>query len=52
MDRLDWLEDKAQWKGFNLIGMVESERDTGGKVTRERRYYLSSVFDHKFCKKF
>jgi predicted transposase YbfD/YdcC len=43
VDRLDWLEDKAQWKGFNLIGMVESERDTGGKVTLERRYYLSSL---------
>jgi hypothetical protein len=23
--------------------MVESERDTGGKVTLERRYYLSSL---------
>ena len=46
VDRLDGLEDKAQWKGFNLIGMVESERDTGGKVTRERRSYLSSV-DHQ-----
>jgi predicted transposase YbfD/YdcC len=45
VDRLDWLENKAQWKGFNLIGMVESERHTGGKVTLERRYYLSSV-DH------
>ena len=31
---------------FTLIGMVESERDTGGKVTRERRSYLSSV-DHQ-----
>jgi hypothetical protein len=43
VDHLDWLEDKAQWKGFNLIGMVESERHTGGKVRLERRYYLSSV---------
>jgi Transposase len=43
VDRLDWLEDKAQWKGLNLIGRVESERDTGEKVTLERRYYLSSL---------
>jgi predicted transposase YbfD/YdcC len=49
VDRLDWLEDKAQWKGFNLIGMVESERDTGGKVTRERRYYLSSLDNQATC---
>lgn len=43
VDRLDWLEDKAQWKGLNLIGMVESERDTGDKITVERRYYISSL---------
>jgi predicted transposase YbfD/YdcC len=43
VDRLDWLEDKAQWKGLNLIGRVESERDTGEKVTVERRDSLSSL---------
>jgi predicted transposase YbfD/YdcC len=43
VDGLDWLEDQARWKGFNLIGMVESERDPGDKVTVKRRYYLSSL---------
>src|SRR5207248_9151823 len=49
VDRLDWLEDKAQWKGLNLIGMVESERDTGEKVTVERRYYISSLDKQAAC---
>jgi predicted transposase YbfD/YdcC len=49
VDRLDWLEDKAQWKGLNLIGMVESERDTGEKVTVERRYYISSLDNQAAC---
>jgi predicted transposase YbfD/YdcC len=43
VDRLDGLEDKPQWKGLNLIGMVESARDTGEKVTVERRYSISSL---------
>ena len=49
MDRLDWLEDTVQWKGLNLIGMVESERDTGEKVTVERRYYISSLDNQAAC---
>jgi predicted transposase YbfD/YdcC len=43
VDSLEWIEEKTHWKGFNLIGMVESERDTGKKATVERRYYISSL---------
>jgi predicted transposase YbfD/YdcC len=43
VDDLAWLEEKPKWKGFNLIGMVESERHTGEKVAVERRYYISSL---------
>jgi predicted transposase YbfD/YdcC len=40
---LDWLEDRAKWKNLNLIGMVQSERHIGDKITRETRYYISSL---------
>lgn len=40
---IDWLEGKADWKELKSIGMVESEREIGDKLTRETRYYISSL---------
>jgi IS5 family transposase len=40
---LDYLVQKPRWKGLQTIAMIESERRVDGKVTRERRYYLSSL---------
>ena len=40
---LDWLEDRAKWRNLNLIGMVQSERHIGDKITRETRYDISSL---------
>ncbi len=40
---LDWFADRAQWEGLQTVGMVEAEREVGGKRTMERRYYLSSL---------
>ena len=40
---LDWLDEKTKWKNLNLIGMVESERHVGDNITRETRYYISSL---------
>lgn len=40
---LDWFEDREQWEGLQTVGMVEAEREVGGKGTVERRYYLSSL---------
>ena len=40
---LDWLEDKALWKGLQSIGMVESIRTVKGKSSIERRFFLSSL---------
>lgn len=40
---LDYLVQKSQWKGLQTVAMVESERRLGGKVSIERRYYLSSL---------
>lgn len=40
---IDWLEGKVDWKELKSIGMVESEREIGDKITKETRYYISSL---------
>ena len=40
---LDWFADRGQWEGLKTIGLVQAEREVGGKKTVERRYYLSSL---------
>ena len=40
---IEWLEGKADWKEIKSIGMVESEREIGDKITKETRYYISSL---------
>jgi predicted transposase YbfD/YdcC len=40
---IGWLNNKAKWKGLQILGMVQSERDMGGTVTVETRYYISSL---------
>jgi predicted transposase YbfD/YdcC len=40
---IDFLETKGDWMGLKGIGMVESERHDGEKVTKERRYYITSL---------
>jgi predicted transposase YbfD/YdcC len=42
-DCLDWFADKGKWEGLRSVGMVEAIRETDGKTTVERRYYLSSL---------
>jgi len=40
---LGYLNPKGSWSGLRSIGMVQSEREDGGVVSRESRYYLCSV---------
>jgi len=42
-DAIDDLEPKNDWKGLNIIGLVESEREVKGKVSIEQRYYIGSI---------
>ena len=42
-DAIDDLEPKNDWKGLNIIGLVESEREVKGKVAIEQRYYIGSI---------
>jgi|SRR5690349_10959479 len=40
---LDWFADRSKWEGLQSVGLVEAVREVQGKVTVERRYYLSSL---------
>ena len=41
---LDWLAERKRWSGLRSVVMIESERHAGGgAVTRQRRYFLSSL---------
>lgn len=40
---INWLYGKGQWEDLKTIGMVESERRLGGEISRERRFFISSL---------
>lgn len=40
INRIRGLEN---WEGLNIIGMVECERRAGGKISKDVRYYVSSL---------
>lgn len=42
-EEIDWFQDRALWEGLKSFGMVESLRDVNGVVTREVRFFLSSL---------
>jgi predicted transposase YbfD/YdcC len=39
----DYVKEKADWPGLESLGMCEATRELNEKVSRERRYYLSSL---------
>ena len=40
---IDWLKKRHPWAGLTSIVMVESCRETGTKIERETRYYITSL---------
>lgn len=40
---IDWLSWKTQWEGLKSIGMVESERQIGDEISKEKRYFITSL---------
>jgi predicted transposase YbfD/YdcC len=40
---IDWLEEKKEWCGLRSLGIVDSTVEAAGKVTQERRYFISSL---------
>lgn len=40
---IEWLKERhPKWKNLSMIGMVESTRETAGKVTTSTRFYIGS----------
>jgi len=40
---IGWLQQNHQWPGLKSVVMVESERETEGKVETETRFYITSL---------
>lgn len=40
---IDWLSNKDAWQGLKSVGIVQSTREVGDKVSTERRYFLTSL---------
>ena len=38
-----WLEERHQWPGLQAVVMVESQREIGGKIECETRFYITSL---------
>ena len=38
-----WLQDRHNWPGLKAVVMVESTRETGDKIERETRFYITSL---------
>ena len=43
LSNLDGVPRSALWKGLNMIGMVESQREVEGKTSNEVRFYIGSI---------
>jgi predicted transposase YbfD/YdcC len=42
-DKIDWLENKADWEDLRGIVMIEAKRLIKGKETTENRFYITSA---------
>jgi len=40
---VDWFEEKEKWPNLSTFARVESEREMESRITRETRYYISSL---------
>ena len=38
-----WLRQRHDWSGLNAVVVIDSVRETAGKVERERRFYITSL---------
>ncbi len=40
---MEWLRERHDWPGLNGFVMVESQREIDGKISRETRFYITSL---------
>src|SRR3990167_9429669 len=41
--QLDWLPQKDQWVGLKTVAMIEETQEINGKISTERRFFISSL---------
>jgi len=40
---VEWLQERHDWPGLKAVVVVESSRETNGKIQHETRFYLTSL---------
>jgi predicted transposase YbfD/YdcC len=40
---VEWLRKRHGWPGLNAVAMVESTRETGDKIEKDTRFYITSL---------
>ena len=40
---VEWLQERHDWPGLEGVIMVESRRESDGKITQETRFYITSL---------
>jgi predicted transposase YbfD/YdcC len=40
---VEWLQERHDWPGLKAVVMVESSRETSGKIELETRFYITSL---------
>ena len=40
---VDWLRKRHGWPGLNAVAIVESTRETGGRIETDTRFYITSL---------
>lgn len=41
--QIDWLNQKEQWVGLKTLAMIEETQEVNGKISTERRFFISSL---------
>ena len=40
---VEWLQERHDWPGLQGVVMVESQRESDGRITKETRFYITSL---------
>jgi predicted transposase YbfD/YdcC len=40
---IEWLQERHDWPGLKGVAMVESQREIDGKISKETRFYITSL---------
>jgi predicted transposase YbfD/YdcC len=40
---IEWLQERHDWPGLQGVVMVESQRESDGRITKETRFYITSL---------